>query len=136
MADRSMRVMMIVPFLIAACFTTVHSRSLLAPTPAPAPAPGTSYTVPNWRNGVAVANATLPVGGTIIIPWQGNHGVYQTASYACQSSYPTPNPNGLVSAVGNGGSFQTTFNTAGTYYFVCQVGQHCSQGQLIAVTVS
>lgn len=49
--------------------------------------------------------------------------MYETSSYACPDSYPTPNPNGLglVAGPAQGGSFKQTFTKAGTYYFVCQV---------------
>lgn len=115
----------------------ITSARELQAAPGPAPGPGgPTYTVPNWRNGVKIDNTSLPVGGTLSIPWVGKHGVYQTASFACPASFATPNPNGLVAGPASGGSFNTTFDKAGKYYFVCQVGDHCSEGQMIAITVA
>merc|ERR1712130_1069436 len=109
--------------LVAASWRVGSTRELLqdsVPAPAPGPTTSTTYTVPNWKDGVKIDNATLPVGGTLSIPWSGRHGVYQVASYACPASFPTPNPNGLVAPSASNGNFKTTFDTAGVYYFVCQ----------------
>ena len=87
-------------FVIAVlCLSVVSARQLLAPVPAPAPSTSV-YTVDNWYarplrcvvasnqtthnrpanescfrryDGAKIANATLPVGGTIVIPWKGRY---------------------------------------------------------------
>jgi plastocyanin len=74
---------------------------------------------------------TATVGDTAVFTWTGGHNVYLHPSNDC----------GDTNAVGVGNTPSTsgasyTFTEAGTFTFACDVGSHCSSGQIVTFTVS
>merc|ERR1712166_261324 len=82
-------------------------------------------------NGDAAARTkTVTTGDTLHFMWTGSHNVYKMASVAAFNAcdFTGASDLGSTSAV----SFALT--GAGPWYFACQVGQHCQNGQKLAVT--
>merc|ERR1712166_966496 len=78
-----------------------------------------------WTAGFDDASArakTVTTGDTLHFMWTGNHNVFQMASETafndCDSTSPVSVP----------------LSGAGPWYFACQVGAHCTNGQKLAVT--
>lgn len=72
---------------------------------------------------------TASVGDTVSFAWSGWHNVYLHPSQSCSTRGAT-----LVGSESTRkGSFK--FTKPGKYTFACQVGSHCSMGQIVTFTV-
>merc|ERR1711865_931342 len=86
-----------------------------------------------WTAGFDDASArakTVTTGDTLHFMWTGNHNVFQmafeTAFNDCDFTGATD--KGSTSPV------SVPLSGAGPWYFACQVGAHCTNGQKLAVT--
>ncbi|CAN6250246.1 unnamed protein product [Urochloa humidicola] len=81
----------------------------------------------DWSDSNAVS-----VGDTVVFTYGPPHTVDELAS---EADYKACSFAGKLSS-DDGGSTAVTFDKAGTRYFACAAGSHCSQGQKVAITVS
>lgn len=112
-------------------FAGVHGRALLQ-TNSTASSQTVRWFVP--ANG-ALEPVTVPVGGSVIFSWTSTHDLWQTPSSSCPSTFTNGSCITQLAAQSNGGSRTVNYTTAGTRYYACSVGNHCSQGQHITVIV-
>ena len=83
--------------------------------------------------------ATATVGDTVTFTWTESakyHNIYKNAN---QADYDACAKTGgtMEAADATSGTWAWTPDAAGTFYFICEVGSHCSSsGQKVAVTVS
>lgn len=86
-----------------------------------------SVQVENWNTQDAGPNLTVNVGDTVEWTWTGNHNVWSMSSNDCSDT---------IDELGDGSGTTVAFNNVGTYWFSCQVGTHCTNGNMImSVTV-
>ncbi|KAK9864693.1 hypothetical protein WJX84_008149, partial [Apatococcus fuscideae] len=128
-----------------------------APTPTAAAAPPPFRRSPSavyqvviepWNNLQTYTPISVPQGTELSFYWSGGHGVYLLPTAQCpEPGQYTPGAayGQYILAGGLQGTARTSVNnnyttalmTPGTYYFACQVGDHCSEdGQLQVVTVT
>lgn len=87
-----------------------------------------SVQVQNWAVGNAGPNLSVIAGTTVVWNWAGNHNVWSMSSNNCAST---------VSLLGANSGVAVTLNNPGVYWYSCQVGTHCTNGNMIiSVTVS
>eukprot|EP00891_Asterochloris_glomerata_P007898 jgi/Astpho2/7898/fgenesh1_pg.00118_%23_13_t len=122
------------PLSTAAATPTVRNSSTL---------PLASYTlvIEPWENHYQYPAISVPVGTKLTFLWTNDdHGVYLVRSDQCPSTYQ-PGTDGqeelypVTSKTAGTSNYTTPLNHAGVYYFVCQEGTHCIQGQNLQVTV-
>lgn len=77
----------------------------------------------------------VPVGGSITFEWSGTHDLWEIPSLACPSAFANGTGITQLAPSSRGGSKTVQFSSAGVRYFSCSVGDHCEDGQLIAVYV-
>ena len=75
---------------------------------------------------------SVAVGDTVTFSWSFSHNVYLSASQADYNSCVTT--GGTMLATTSVNSYQHTFSSAGTFYFICEFVGHCLAGQKIAIT--
>uniref|UniRef100_A0A0D9W9W9 Phytocyanin domain-containing protein n=1 Tax=Leersia perrieri TaxID=77586 RepID=A0A0D9W9W9_9ORYZ len=97
-------------------------------------AAGKTYTI-KWAAGGNygdwASKNTVLVGDSVVFTYGSPHTVDELSAADYKScSFASP-----VSS-DNSGSTTVTFDAAGTRYFACASGSHCSQGQKVAITVS
>jgi plastocyanin len=84
--------------------------------------------------GFVGGNLTIEIGSTVNFYWSSTHNLRQTASYDCDSTILTTLVDNQASV-----NYSTTFNQAGTFYYICNMGNgvHCTgSNQRIAITVT
>merc|ERR1711865_352972 len=84
-------------------------------------------------NGDASARTkTVTTGDTLHFMWTGSHNVFKMASETAFTNcdFTGATDLGSTSPV----SYELAAGQAGPWYFACQVGQHCQNGQKLAVT--
>merc|ERR1711865_438232 len=86
-----------------------------------------------WTAGFDDASArakTVTTGDTLHFMWTGNHNVFQMASETAfnDCDFTGATDKGSTSPV------SVPLSGAGPWYFACQVGAHCTNGQKLAVT--
>lgn len=78
---------------------------------------------------------SVTVGDSVMFSWSGSHNVYEATSpvnfYDCVLSGNTE-----LAPTSTDGSYTHTFSTEGDFYFICEVGSHCYNGQKIHITAS
>nr|QOL01231.1 putative extracellular protein TR9_039 [Trebouxia lynnae] len=100
-----------------------------------------NVTVSPWVNHRVYAPLSLPVGSQLNFEWNGAHGVYLIPTDQCPEpgAFP-PGPNELYAASAMNSMnniLSVNLTSTGTYYFACQVGDHCLEdGQKLVVTVT
>ena len=77
---------------------------------------------------------SVAVGDTVTFSWSFSHNVYLSASQADYNSCATT--GGTMLATTSVNTYQHTFSSAGTFYFICEVSGHCSADQKIAITAT
>merc|ERR1712160_75472 len=90
---------------------------------------GTATVHVPWTAGFDDASArakTVTTGDTLHFMWTGNHNVFQMAS---ETAF---NDCDFTGATDKGST--SPLSGAGPWYFACQVGAHCTNGQKLAVT--
>merc|ERR1711865_904704 len=88
-----------------------------------------------WTAGFDDASArtkTVTTGDTLHFMWTGSHNVFKMASETAYTNcdFTGATDLGSTSPV----SYELASGQAGPWYFACQVGQHCQNGQKLAVT--
>lgn len=74
-------------------------------------------------------------GERVTFSWPGGwHSVYQLTDPADFTSCAKEGGTELWRASSKG-NLELTFQTPGTYYYICRVGSHCNMGQKLAITV-
>lgn len=106
------------------------------------PAAPYTLTINPWDNHHRYPPVTVPVGTTISFIWQNDdHGVYLLANDQCPTNFSTNGALGqeelfpVSSKTGGLQNYTTVLNNTGVYYFTCQQGVHCLQGQRLPVEV-
>ena len=81
---------------------------------------------------MAPQTMTVTVGDVVTFTWLFVHNVYLSANEAdyngCERSGGTMLADNTVT------TYQHTFSSAGTFYFICEIPGHCNAGQKIAIT--
>ncbi|KAL6770749.1 hypothetical protein ACKKBF_B32505 [Auxenochlorella protothecoides x Auxenochlorella symbiontica] len=86
-----------------------------------------------WMEGTPYAPLEIAVGDTVTWTWSmGSPHDVSTATAADSCTDLTPISGDPVEE----GTYSQTFDTAGTYFFACSVGDHCDEGQHITITVA
>ena len=83
---------------------------------------------------MAPQTMTVTVGDSVTFTWQYHHNVYLSSSAADYNA--CVRTGGTMLADNTVTSYQHTFSSAGTFYFICEVQGHCNAGQKIAITAS
>ncbi|CAK0784773.1 hypothetical protein CVIRNUC_007977 [Coccomyxa viridis] len=85
--------------------------------------------IPKAVNKPPYANGTAMVGDSVMYTWKGFfHGVVLSTSSNCTDKAAHMQvPGGMDATAGNA---TVTFKEPGTFYVLCPVGQHCSEGQI------
>lgn len=89
----------------------------------------------NWAVPTLPSSVSVNVGDSVTFSWVSTHDVYVSAS---KSDFDACTLTGGTAASGvtNGGTHAITYSTAGTYYYICTVGSHCTDGQKLTVIVT
>lgn len=106
--------------------------------PSPVSPPPDSLVVIDWTaifDNAGPNTAAAMVGDTVTFTWSGNHNVYESAS---MSDYDgCVKTGGIMQATTAVFTWSFTATTAGTRYFICEVGSHCNGAlQKVAITIS
>ena len=83
---------------------------------------------------MAPQTMTVTVGDSVTFTWQYHHNVYLSSSAADYNA--CVRTGGTMLADHTVTSYQHTFSSAGTFYFICEVSGHCSADQKIAITAT
>merc|ERR1711865_479897 len=86
-----------------------------------------------WTAGFDDASArakTVTTGDTLHFMWTGSHNVFQMAS---ETAFNDCDFTGVTDK-GSTSPVSVPLSGAGPWYFACQVGAHCTNGQKLAVT--
>ena len=87
----------------------------------------------NWIIPTSPDAISVSTGDTVDFTWVAEHNVYQSASKSDFDNCVLTGGNELADT--SKSSYSATFPTAGVYYYICTVRDHCVRGQKIAVTV-
>nr|KYP54051.1 Blue copper protein [Cajanus cajan] len=90
--------------------------------------PQDTTTYQNWAS-----NQNFTVGDILAFDFQtGRHNVIEVS----RDSYSSCNSNNPIGSTWNTGPSNITLNRGGEHYYICGVGQHCANGQRLAINVS
>ncbi|KFM22699.1 hypothetical protein F751_6730 [Auxenochlorella protothecoides] len=87
----------------------------------------------SWKLGVTYPTLNIPSGDSVTWSWDG--GVPHNVASA-PGAGRCDDLQVLSDALSTEGNFSKTFDSAGTYYFACEVDVHCQDGMQITIQVS
>ncbi|KAL6770748.1 hypothetical protein ACKKBF_B32500 [Auxenochlorella protothecoides x Auxenochlorella symbiontica] len=87
----------------------------------------------SWKLGVTYPTLNIPSGDSVTWSWDG--GVPHNVASA-PGAGRCDDLQVLSNALSTEGNFSKTFDSAGTYYFACEVDVHCQDGMQITIQVS
>ena len=85
----------------------------------------------SWVIPMSPQTMSVNVGDTVVFTWGGNHNVWLTS----QSEFDQCRGGSEIAGT-DVNTYRWSASSAGTFYFICEVGGHCDAGQKIAITVA
>jgi plastocyanin len=90
----------------------------------------------DWSFGMTQSSIQVDEGDTVTFKYAGNHNVYQFSSSTAFDSCDFMSAS-EVDVTGFNLEFQLTFDSAGTFWFGCELVDHCPSGNMkVQVTVT